>query len=186
MAANTRKPTAVDPELIPSDPGLELWRNAEPGTVAINCLGEYGRKRVELVKGGRTFTITPQERRMNQNACALPELDMFTNGTLQPVNLLDDEPDTPSLRQNPNVFDEADIAKVFKLRGEAFADRIAQVTNPVAFDRLADMARDPRYNATIQQYEQIKARQRLLTADVTDVGGTTDTTERKPRAVTPR
>lgn len=177
----------VDPDLIPIDPGLELWKSTVPGIVAVNRLAEYGRKRVELIKGNRSFNITPQERRMNQNACALPELDPFTNGTLQPVSLIDDEPDTPALRENPNVLDDKDIEKIFRVKGEAFADRIAKITNPSTLNRLAEMAREPRLNATIQQYEQIKGRQRAIDKDVVDVGPTAETTtERKPRAVTPK
>src|SRR4051794_30037083 len=185
MAGTTVK--KVDPTLVPLEPGLELWRNMVPGIVAINRSAEYGRKRVELIQGGRAFNITPQERRMNQNACARPELDVFTNGTLQPVTLLEDEPDTVALRQNPNVLDDKDIERVFRLKGEAFAERLAQVSNSATLSRLSDLAREPRLNATIQQYEQIKARQRVVDSEVVDMGPSAPpAAERKPRAVTPK
>lgn len=178
----------VDPNLVPVEPGLELWKSTVPGIVAVNRLGEYGRTRVEMIKGHRSVTITPQERRMNQNACAIPELDVFTNGTLQPVTLIDGEPDTAALRRNPNVVDDQDIERIFRLKGEAFAERIGLITNASTLGRLADLAREPRLNATIQQYEQIKARQRAVTKDVVEeVGPTMEATpERKPRAVTPK
>lgn len=178
----------VDPTLVPSDPGFEVWKSAVPGIVALNRLGEYGRTRVELIKGHRTFNITPQERRMNQNSCARPDLDMFTNGILQPVILLDGEVDTPALRENPNVLDDKDIERIFKLKGQRFVDRLDQITNATALERLAELAREPRLHATVQQYEQIKARQHGIDAQVleTSVVGPEATADRKQRAVTPK
>jgi hypothetical protein len=169
------------------EPGLELWRNAAAGIVAINRIGEYGRTRVEVIHGDRTFHITPQERRMNQNVCARPELDFFTNGTLQPVVLLDDEEDTAALRQNPNVMAEADIEALFKIKGEAFAERLDHITNTATLGRLVALAREPRLNATVQQYELVKARQRALETEVADVNPDgASAPERRSRAVTPK
>ena len=177
----------TDPDTVPVEPGLELWRNAAAGIVAINRLGDYGRTRVEVIHGDRTFHITPQERRMNQNVCARPDLDFFTNGTLQPVVLLDDEPDTASLRQNPNVMADTEIESLFKVKGEAFAQRLAQITNSATLERLVGLARDPRLNATVQQYELIKARQRVIEKDVTDVNPDGfNAPSRTSRPVTPK
>lgn len=175
---------AFEPGVVPVDPGVETWKSGVPGIVAINRLGEYGRVRVELIKGGRTFTITPGERRMNQNQCADTAMDVFTNGTLQPVDLLDDEPDTPALRQNPNIVTDQDIERVFRLKGEMFAERLEQITNPAALERLAELARDPRLRATVQQYEMVKARQRALSDGAVTVSESVR--ERKQRAVTPK
>lgn len=186
--ATTKKAAAqppVDPELVPQEPGIEQWQNTTAGTVYITRIGEYGKRISELVYGGRVFSITPQERRFNQNACASPALDVFINGTLQPKSLLDDEPDTPRLRDNPNMIDEKEIPRIFRLRGEMFAERIATITNTATIARLLELAREPRLNATVQQFEQLRRRERAL-------NGETDETPRPaaadglPRAVTPR
>lgn len=178
-------PQTFEPGAVPMDPGLEVWKNNVPGIVAINRLGEYGRVRVELVNGGRVFHITPGERRMNQTQCARADLDIFTNGTLQPVALLDDEPDTPALRENPNVLDDQDIERIFRLKGEAFAQRLDQVTNAGVLARLADLAREPRIRATVQQYELVKARQHAVEASPV-LSATPAREDRKQRAVTPK
>jgi hypothetical protein len=177
---------AVDPDLVPSDPGIEVWQNTTPGTVYITRIGEYGKRLSELIYGGRVFSITPQERRLNQNACARPGFDMFTNGTLQPMTLLDGEPDTPRLRQNPNMVDEKEIPKLFRLRGEAFAERINTITNTATISRLLELARDARYNVTVQQFEMLRRRERAIAGDTETDTPAPSGDAGLPRAVTPK
>ncbi|QBQ74866.1 hypothetical protein [Caudovirales GX15bay] len=152
----------VDPDLVPKDSGVEVWRNASAGKVYINRIGEYGRKFSEVISAGRAFQITPTERRLNQSACAQADLDMFTNGTLEPVNLLDDEPDTERLRTNPNLITDRDMRALFRLKGEVFRQRIEQITNTAAIHRLLEAARDERYNASLAQFEALKLRKITL------------------------
>lgn len=184
MATATKKAaTRRDPSLVPQDPDLETWKNVTPGIVAINRVGEYGRKIVELIHGERVFSITPQERRMNQGATALPELDVFTNGTLSAVSLIEGEPDTAMLRDNPNMIDDREILLLFRLDNDAFRDRIGLITNAAALGRLAECARDAHYQARVHQYELVKLRERALAGDVAEPP---PDNERQPKAVTPR
>lgn len=176
----------VDPTLVPLQPDMETWKNVSAGKVWINRIGDYGKPRTEIVVGGRSFNLTPQERRMNQNVVARPELDVFTNGTLQPISLIDEEWDTEMLRSSPNALGELDIEKLFKVRGEAFRDRLEQITNLATVNRLAELAREPRFNVTVQQYEIVKLRERAL-GEAPSPGTPSDPDgERKPRPVTPR
>lgn len=158
----------TDPDLIPQDADVEVWRNTTPGLTHITKIGEYGKRISELIYGNRSFTLTPQERRINQSGYATDELDLFRNGTFQPVSLIDGEPDTDSLRENPNILSDRDIHKLFKTRGEAFEDRIDQVTSEAVLNRVLEIAREPRHNVTLQQYETIKLRQRALQGDPDD------------------
>lgn len=195
MAAPTKRASkavatrpTTDPDLVPQDADLEVWRNTTPGTAFITRVGEYGRRYSELIYGSRTFSLTPQERRLNQSGYASGELDMFRNGTFQPVTLLEGEPDTPSLRENPNILTDRDILKIFKLRGEAFIERMGQITSDAVLARILDMARDPRNNVTLAQYNDIKARQVELRgeADDTPPPNQDPNTGGLPRPVTPR
>lgn len=178
--------TMKDPDLVPQEPDVEQWKNATAGTVHIIRLGDYGKPQSELIYSGRVFTITPQERRRNQNAFATPALDMFTNGTLEAVSLIDGEPDTPRLRSNPNMLDEKEIPRVFKLRGENFNERIATITNPATISRLLELARDPRLNATVHQYETLRRRERTLNGEAESESPAQPAGDGLPRAVTPR
>lgn len=197
MATTTKKAAATrpaappeDPDLIPIDSGVEVWRNCTPGMTFITRLGEYGKRETELVYGERTFSLTPAERRLNQNSYATRELDLFTNGTFQPVSLIDGEPDTPRLLQNPNTLTDEDIQNVLAIRGEAFIQRIAEISSEAVLARVLEMAREPRYEATLAQYEAIKLRQMELKGEL-DVAPPPSpvpdpNTGTLPRAVTPR
>lgn len=189
----TRNAKPVDPSLVPIDSGVESWKNVTAGIVVINKVGEYGRPLHELVQSGRVFTLTPQERRLNQDACASEDMDFFRNGTLQPVRLLDDEPDTAALLANPNAISDDELPSVFKLKGENLRDRLAQISNLTAATRLVELARKPEFNVTLEQFDLIKARERELQKVPSD--GTIPLSperviepppERKTRGVTPR
>jgi hypothetical protein len=187
--ATKRQPRQIaDTDPIPVEQGVETWRNGSAGIVVINRVGEYGRRISDSIHGGRVFQITPQERRMNQGACALPTQDPFTNGTLHPQTLLDSEPDTAFLRENPNVLNDEDLPKLFRLRGEEFSSRVNAITNVAAISRLHEMVRDPQFEATLVQYEIVKVRKMELDGDL-DTGPPPDLdggVDSLPRGVTPR
>lgn len=169
MTTATKKAAArrpMNPDDVPVDSDVETWRNCTPGIAYITRIGDYGKQVTDLIYGGRTFSLTPAERRLNQRGYATSELDLFTNGTFQPVNLLDGEPDTEQLRDNPNTLSDEDIQNLLKLRGEAFAQRLQQITSETALARVMTMAREPRYEATLAQYEAIKLRQMALKGDL--------------------
>lgn len=198
MAASTKRtaartatrPTeqATDPDLVPVEADLEVWRNTTPGTTFVTRVGEYGRRLSELIYGGRTFSLTPQERRLNQSGYAAPGLDLFRNGTFQPVSLIEGEADTQMLRENPNILSDRDIQKIFKLRGEAFAARIEQVSSEAVLNRILEMAREPRHNVTLHQYEVVKLRQMALAGDLDETPPVDQDPNIPglPRAATPR
>lgn len=175
-----------------ADPGLELWRNGGRGRVLVNRFGNDGKVRAELIGGGKAFHLTPTERRMNQEMAALPSLDVFSNGTLQPVRLLDGEPDTQALLDNPNHIPDDDARKVFKLGDPQFKARIEAVTNGAALENLRTLAQERQTRATVWQLQVIEARladvapvvDRIRQAAPAIPGG--DDGERKAKAVSPR
>jgi hypothetical protein len=191
--AAARVPANTEP--IPSIVGVETWQNETHGVVAINRVGEYGRRTVDLIQGRRRFQVTSQERRMNQNAVNSAEQDVFTNGTLRPINLLEDDPDTEQLMANPNVLNEDELPLLFKLKGERFRERIADITNPATIARITELARDPIHDASLFQYEAIKNRELELRGDIdapktrtvpTGNGSDPKSGAELPRGVTPR
>jgi hypothetical protein len=203
MPATKRAANRVpaDTEPIPVQADVETWQNETLGIVAINRVGEYGRQTVDLIQGGRRFQVTPQERRMNQNATNSTEQDVFTNGTLRPLNLIDGDPDTERLMANPNILKEGELSAIFLLKGEMFRQRIAEITNPASVSRIIDLARDPAHEASLFQYECVKRREMELRGDfdepktstVTSGNGSGPRAEATPKAsgemprgVTPR
>lgn len=187
-AAAKRAPVkAPAHDTIPIDSGVETWRNNMPGKVTITRVGEYGRKVVDIVSGYRTFQVTPQERRMNQAAAASEDLDIFVNGTLSPVELIDGEPDTAALRANPNMLSEDELPKLFQLKGDQFADRVGRITTIAPIARLIELARDSRYDATLSQYETLKSREVELRGSLDERPSRPESpTDGLPKGVTPR
>ena len=60
---------------------VEVWQNTTAGLRWAEVTDRQGRQTSRIVKGGRTFLITPFERQLNQDAAASAELDHFRNGT---------------------------------------------------------------------------------------------------------
>lgn len=156
MTMTTSIPTPV-PSGPQADTSLELWRNATAGRVLIKRFGPDGRSRSELIAANKAFHLTPAERRHNQELAARPELDVFTNGTLQPVRLLESEFDTASLLDNPNHIPDDDARKVFKLADPQFKARVEAITNEPGLHRLRDLALERQTRATVWQLRIIEA-----------------------------
>lgn len=179
----------IEPGIVPENTGLEVWKNTTEGRVGLMRLGDYGRTRRERIEGGRQFTITPGERRLNQNKANSESQDVFTNGVLLPVTLLPDEPDTATLLQNPNLVTELDMRAILKLKGDQLLDRVSTITNASVLEELIAMARQPQFKVMVAEYEALIAHKRTLDAKVVPVEETTPSTvseNRAPKGVTPR
>lgn len=60
---------------------VEVWRNVAKGMRWYTRFDPAGRETSGKVMGGKTFTVTPFERQLNQEKAATSELDAFRNGT---------------------------------------------------------------------------------------------------------
>jgi hypothetical protein len=186
MVATKKAPTRPDNiDGIPVDPGVETWLNTSPSLVHLIKIGEYGKRETELVYGGRAVSLTPQERRINQSSCYDAKNDPFTNGTFKPLALIEDEPDTERLRNNPNVLDDDGVAELFTLTGEAFSQQLIAITNLTAVDRLIETAKQPATGASVGQLETLKRYKKLLSGDK-DEPAAEPGPEPVPKPVTPR
>lgn len=145
---------------------LETWKNPTEGRVWINRLDHHGNlDKVEIIGASRTFHITPKERRLNQEMAARTDLDIFSNGTLTPIRLIDGTEDAEAFALNPNLMTESDMRDLFKVGrteatreaiGEAFAERLAAISNTATLGRLLSLARDE--DAPLSRVEAIQAR----------------------------
>lgn len=149
-----------------SDDQLETWKNPTQGRVWINRLDHHGDlEKVEIIGAGRTFHISPKERRLNQEMAAKTDLDIFTNGTLTPLRLIEGTADAEAFAQNPNLMTEDDMRGLFKpgrsetakvAMGEAFIERLASIKNTATLERLLSLARDE--DAPLSRVEAIQQR----------------------------
>lgn len=132
----------------------EIWKNATEAQVVIVKHGPNGTTRHELVIGGRTFTLSTDERRMNQNLAYDPVQDIFSNGMLQPVKLPEEA--SEEVLGNPNHIGDDELPKFFKLHYRTFNKRLDEITNTAVLHRLLNIG--PGHDATVRQMEQIQAR----------------------------
>lgn len=172
---------------------LESWRNVTQGRVVVIKLSASGQRRHEMVGPDRTFHLTPRERRINQELAANEDLDVFLNGTLQPVRLTDSD-DAEALQANPNHLTDAEARSLFRKDMPSFSERVNAIKNPSALQRLVDLAEtDEKVKATVMQLRVLKGRlEAVQPAAITHVRPEVASGERPEptgsgiRAVTPR
>lgn len=99
----------------------ELWRNVSPGLRYYITMDALGNQTHGLVQPGRTFTITPIERQLNQQAAHAPRADMFRNGTFVLIKETDDT--ITDEIASPNSISDSEIER-------AVAEAIAGDTIP--------------------------------------------------------
>jgi hypothetical protein len=148
----------------------EAWQNATLGRVVVIKLDSRGQQRHDLIGPGKTFHITPIERRMNQERAASEEQDVFLNGVLQPVTLLENAEDFERLKENPNHVSEDDVRSMFKFKLPEFRARLEQIGNPAALERLMEVARSKDVMCTLHQFEAIQARLVAVSPSIYDQG----------------
>lgn len=175
-----------------TQPELETWENASMSQLFIQKFNSKGDIIHEMIGGRRKVHVSPVERRMNQEIAASNDLDMFANGTLVPVHLIDSEEDSEVLQANVNAMSETAMKAVFRSQIKTFTAKIDEIANPIALRRLMEIAKE--IDASIRQVEVIQARLAELSPDITEttimgsgssVGTRAPDTERS-RAVTPK
>lgn len=139
-----------------STAGKETWKNATLGRVAVAKIDRRGDIDHELVSGGGKILLTTDERIMNQEMAANDELDVFKNGTMVPVRLLDTTEDAAEIASNPNLKSEEDLRNMFKLQWKKFETECATLSNLTTLLRLKEIAQEG--DATVRQVNVIEAR----------------------------
>lgn len=179
----------MHPEPIIAD-DLEVWENRAAGLIYVKKYSELGRLVDVCVAGGRKVQLTPKERRINQEMCASDDLDVFQNGMLAPVRLIDSEADTGVLQNNSNAMSETAMKALFKSQIKTFTTKVNEISNPIALQRLLEVASE--VDATMRQVGVIRERLIAMSPQVeeaTIMGGAIGTQappSEKTRGVTPR
>lgn len=133
---------------------LETWQSNIKGRVVVSRRGEYGVERDEMVPGGKKLHITPSDRRMNQERAATPELDVFSNGMLVPIQIGEAASEFAS---NPNLLTEDDIREIVKGHPKTFEKRLSEIKNLSIVEKMLDIAKEE--DCTVKRVEAIQARQ---------------------------
>lgn len=138
----------------------ELWKSAIRGKIYVKRLDRRGDLIDECVLSGKKLHIRPEERRINQEMAASPELDPFLNGYLIPERLLDGNDDTPDLSENPNAMSDEEMKSLLVDRRSLKKLQTAaeSITNPMTIQRFLAIAGADDVDATVKQVGVLKAR----------------------------
>lgn len=140
----------------------EIWRNPGQSRVVVLKLDHRGElNNEEMVRGEGTLVITATERELNSLRAYSPDMDVFRNGTLVPVKLVEGSDIERELAANPNLLADEDMrAAVAKAKGrganEAFLAKLAEITNATTLNRLLAIAEEE--DAPVSKVRAIQAR----------------------------
>lgn len=124
----------------------ETWKNATRGNVGVMKFDVKGNEVGTVVRSGKTVTLTPDERRLNQDKARSKKTDLFNNGTLEPVRLIDDPEMADSAEykeivDNPNFISESEMREIFtSKRIDTFRNRLSEIENVNVLVRIREMA----------------------------------------------
>lgn len=93
---------------------VEVWQNVSLGSKWYKCFDVRGQVTTKVVRGGKTFTLSPLERQMNQESAANPKQSLFLNGTFV-------------LRRPAEATDMAELASPEALTDEQLNDIVRDV-----------------------------------------------------------
>lgn len=134
----------------------ETWRNSSKSRRGVVKFDQFGNIVHELVAPGRSVVLTRAERQMNQERAANDSLDIFQNGAMVPVKLIDPD-DEKEFAENPNILTEEGIKDLFKLHWKQFEKAVNEITNPYALERLQEIAGTDD-SVTVKKVQIIEAR----------------------------
>jgi hypothetical protein len=147
----------------------ETWSNIGKGDVFVLTFDHSGRLKSVPVRSGQRITMTVRERQLNQERAYSSEVDMFSNGRLAPIRLVDSADDYEEIASNPNHLSEGDMTDVLKLKGKAFTDRLDEITNVIALERMHELASDEKANVSMAQFRTLEKRLSEVRGDVAEV-----------------
>lgn len=136
----------------------ETWANIGKGDVFVLTFDHAGRLKSVPIRAGQKLTLTVKERQLNQERAFSSDVDMFSNGRLSPVRLVDSADDYEEIASNPNHLSESDMVDVLKLKGKAFSERLDDITNVIALERMYELAGDESANVSMTQFRALEKR----------------------------
>lgn len=120
----------------------ELWKNVAPGLRYYITIDALGNKSHNVVQPGRTFSISPTERRLNQDAAYETKADLFRNGTFVMLKETDDT--VTDEIESPNSISDGEIetAAAEALGGDTvpYEAMLARTSSAVTAQRILEEA----------------------------------------------
>jgi len=144
----------------------EAWQNTSRGSVYVKKYGARGEETTVRVLGGQVVTLSPEERRLT--TMAIPpknkHLNVFENGVLVPLQLVDSAEDYEEIASNPNLLGDSDIRKALREKTPTLKKTLAEISNVNLVRRFQELAAEEEDKMTMPKIRAIEARLEELTA----------------------
>lgn len=118
----------------------EIWASNIKGNIFLKTFDNAGKLTDTVIRSGKKIALSTEERKINQEMAASKDLDLFMNGMLTPVVILESAEDYAEIASNPNLISEGEMQDLLKVKGRAFTSRIKEITNLSTLQRLAELA----------------------------------------------
>lgn len=168
---------------------LEHWRNPHRNRVQVQMTDERGNMSAVLVGPGKNIHIKPEDRRYNSELAFNADMDVFKNGSLTPVRLIEGDEDEAEISANPNHIGEEEMHKLLKEHHKKFDARLAEITNTSTVERMLEIATAEDADVTVRVVSKLRERlEKLQPSNVTEttpLGNVHDTPREGFRPVTP-
>ena len=124
-----------------SDPQdmVEVWKNTAAGMRWYSVIDRQGREAGRTVYGGRTFTLTPFDRQINQEHAASAGQDLFRNGTF--VLIRPAETTIEDEIRSSDSFTDAELSSLVHevlAKNKTIEQAIYPINSPVTLGRLLE------------------------------------------------
>jgi hypothetical protein len=140
----------------------ESWKSNIPGRIYLKQINSQGHVHDVVVHPGKAVHLTPQERHMNQEMAASKDQDVFANGFMSPIRLIENSEEAAAIAANPNLMTESDMRALFK-NTRGFNARLTEISNVLTLQRMIELADE--VDASLRQVSAIQARIVELTPD---------------------
>ncbi len=134
----------------------EVWKNVTRGRRGIHRVDAFGKVQKELVGPGKTVSITSEDRIHYQRIVASEKLDIFKNGAMVPVRILDEDTQR-EVAENPNLMSEEDLQNLMKAQWKKFESEIGKISTLYALERMRDIAESSE-DISVKKYKIIADR----------------------------
>lgn len=144
----------------------EAWQNTSRGSVYVKKYGARGEETTVRVLGGQVVTLSPEERKLT--TMAIPpknkHLNVFENGVLVPLQLVDSAEDYEEIASNPNLLGDSDIREALREKTPTLKKILAEISNVNLVRRFQELAAEEEDKMTMPKIRAIEARLEELTA----------------------
>lgn len=139
------------------DEGLETWRNTSESTFYVKARGSDGTLEHVCITAGRVFHVAPRDRRLNTLG-AVADLDPFSNGTFEAMELIETERDVDAIKANPAQVTDTEIRQLYAGPFVDLERRLATITNSITLRRMVAVGRNPDTGAAVAKVAAVEAR----------------------------